>query len=397
MHSSLYDARGVYAPGSETPASRREIYMNNAATSWPKAPGVSRAVMESLDALPHHPGRSSGAGDPLKDCRHALARMLGIDDAHAVALTFNATHALNLALLGLELKKGARVVTTVMEHNSVLRPLFHLKKRRDIEVVIVGLDGKGCLDREAFEKALGDGAALVAMSHASNVTGMVNDVAHFFSRAHEQGAVTMLDASQSMGHIPVMPSLLGADLVAFTGHKGLLGPPGTGGLYVKPGLELEHYFVGGTGVRSDLEFHPHDMPTRLEAGTPGMAALAGLACALSWLEQHGDSHGEKERELSGLFRHGLKNMNGLVVYDAQEGAGQLPVFSFVIKGWSVEEAGYVLHESFGIIGRTGLHCAPLIHGALGTAPVGTIRLSLSGFTTGDEIEQVLQALGRMAR
>jgi selenocysteine lyase/cysteine desulfurase len=323
--------------------------------------------------------------------------MLGIDDANAVALTYNATHALNLAFLGLELKKGARVITTVMEHNSVLRPLSHLKKRRGIEVITIGLDGEGNLDRESFEGALRGGAALVAMTHASNVTGMVNDVAYFFSRAHDQGAFTLLDASQSMGHIPVIPHILGADLVAFTGHKGLLGPPGSGGLYVKPGLELEHYYVGGTGVRSDLEFHPDDMPTRLEAGTPGMAALAGLACALSWLEQHGDSHGEKEKELSSLFRHELKKTDGLVVYDAREGAGQLPVFSFVIKGWSVEEAGYVLHESFGIIGRTGLHCAPLIHGALGTAPGGTIRLSLSGFTTGDEIEQVLQALGRMAR
>jgi len=373
------------------------IYMNNAATSWPRAPGVSRAVMENLDAIPHHPGRSSGAGDPLKSCRHALARLLQVKDSTTIVLTYNATHALNLALLGLELDGGARVITTVMEHNSMLRPLSHLKKRRGVEVITIGLDEEGNLDREGFEKTLHEGAALVAMTHASNVTGMVNDVAYFFSRAHEHGAVTLLDASQSMGHIPVIPHLLGADLVAFTGHKGLLGPPGTGGLYVASGLGLEQYFVGGTGVRSDLEFHPDDMPTRLEAGTPGMAALAGLSCALSWLEDHGEAYREDESTLSGLFRDGLKKTGGITLYDGQAGTGHLPVFSLVIHGWPVEEAGYVLHESFGIMGRTGLHCAPLIHGALGTAPEGTVRLSLSGFTTVDEIERVLEALRRMAR
>ena len=372
------------------------IYLNNAATAWPRAPGVSEAVCQTLDSTPQHPGRSvSRASNVVTECRSRLAKLLAVDDETRVVLTSHATHALNLAILGLG--RVSQMLTTVTEHNSVLRPLRHVADKYDAAIDIVGLDGTGRIDAEAFRLALERGPGLVAINHVSNVTGRVNDVTTLFKEAKQVGAVTLLDASQSLGHIPVHPQDLSADLVAFTGHKGLRGPAGTGGLYVTPALELEQVFVGGTGVRSDLPLHPSDMPMRLEAGTPNVPALAGLAAALRWLDEDGGSCQKKEASLAGRLRAGLSALSGITVLGFHDGAERLGIVSFTIDGWDVDEAGYVLHESFGIVCRTGLHCAPLIHAAIGSAPRGTIRFSVSGFNSDADVDSALEAVSQLAR
>lgn len=372
-------------------------YLNNAATAYPKAPGVSRTVQMWLNNIPESTGRQAFSPcDVLAECRRQLASLLGCDDPDRIALMSGATHALNCAIFGLPLKAGDHVVTSVTEHNSVLRPLNHLRRRLGIRVTVVGLDDTGALDPAAMERALREEPVLLVLNHASNVTGRINDVRVWFRRAHECGATTLLDASQTLGTIPVTPETLAADMVAFTGHKALLGPEGTGGLYVRPGLDLEPLLVGGTGVRSDLAYQPDDMPARLEAGTPNTPAIAGLLAALMWLQQKGELFHRREQRSIRWLRRQLAEIPGVHVYDHQPDVPRVGIVSFRMNGWSVEEAGYVLRESFGICSRTGLHCAPLIHEAIGSMPEGTMRFSVSGFTSDSEIEEAVSAVRRLA-
>jgi selenocysteine lyase/cysteine desulfurase len=325
-----------------------------------------------------------------------LARLLGAAAPERVVFTPGATQALNLAILGLGLRRGEHVITSVTEHNSVLRPLAHLTDRAGIQVTEIGLDEHGDVDAEGFGLALLESPRLVVLNHASNVTGRVNDVGPLFRQAKAAGAVTLLDASQSLGHWPVNAPELGADMVAFTGHKGLRGPAGTGGLYVAEPLELEPLLVGGTGVRSDLRRQPGDMPARLEAGSPNVPALAGLNAALCWLEAEGQAFAERAARLTEALRQGLREIPGVHLFDYTPAAGRLGVVSFRVDGWEVEETGYALEQSFGIACRAGLHCAPRIHAAIGSAPLGTVRFSPSGATTEAEIAQALAAVRRLA-
>ena len=261
---------------------------------------------------------------------------------------------------------------------------------------MIGLDTGKALDKEAFKHAMADSPTLVVLNHASNVTGRVNPVETLFAEAKKRGAITLLDAAQSLGNVPLSVKSCNADMIAFTGHKGLHGPPGTGGLYVDPKLDLEQIYVGGTGVRSDLMLHPPDMPMRLEAGTPNAPAFAGLAAALQWHQKHGATHAQTAMALGDRLRNGLKEVQGVTVFDADEHAQRTSVVSFRVQGWDVEELGFILAESFGIIGRSGLHCAPLIHQAIGSAPEGTVRLSASGFNTEDEIDFAIQSIRKLA-
>jgi selenocysteine lyase/cysteine desulfurase len=394
------DSAHVRAPRGDADGSwssaRPGVYLNNAASAHPRAPGVAEAVRDALLRPVDVPGRSGAAGvDVQADCRDRLASLLGCGEPARIVLTTNATHALNIAIFGLGLKPGDLAVTTVTEHNSVLRPLNHLKSR-GVRVVIIGLDSTGGLDASAFDAALASGPALVVVNHGSNVTGRINDVGRWFEKARDGGAVTLLDASQTIGSVSVPAVDLHADMVAFTGHKALLGPPGTGGLYVRPGLDLSPLIVGGTGVRSDLPLHPDYMPARLEAGTPNVPALAGLAVALRWLESNGEAFRSCERRAAARLRHELARVPGARIVDSPADVPRTGVVSFRIDGWSVEECGHVLQESFGVTCRTGLHCAPLIHEALGTAPEGTVRFGVSGFTTDWQIEAAVAAVRKMA-
>lgn len=375
----------------------QKIYMNQAASSWPKAPGVVEAVLQSLSEQPEDPDRStSSVVNYPAQCRDQFARLLGLNSPNGIVLTGNATQALNLAVLGVS-ERIRRVVTSVTEHNSVLRPLRHLCRRRNATLEIVPAEQSGDLDIEFFDQALEKKPDLVALNHASNVTGRVLNVEPLFKRAKAVGAITLLDASQSLGQIDVHPGDLNADLVAFTGHKYLLGPPGTGGLYVSPRLELDQFLVGGTGIRSDLEFHPEDMPLRLEAGTPNWTGWAGMSAALAWLDSERIHFLHKGKKLYQRLLEGLQGISGIELFGSPHINKNLGIVSLRLKGWSVEEAGYVLHESFGIVCRAGLHCAPLMVESLGCFPEGTLRLSLSGNNNEEEVEAALAALRQMAQ
>jgi len=375
------------------------VYLNNAALGWPTAPGVAEAVQAWLTDPPEERGRTAAAHEDVAgEARRRLSKMLGASDPERIIFTLNATQSLNIAILGLNLPPGSLAITTVTEHNSVLRPLERLRAERGIRVKIVGFDSTGALDEDEFRKGLSDGPRLVVLNHASNVTGRVNDVGPLFLAAKAAGASTLLDASQTAGLIPVDAAGLHADLVAFPGHKGLHGPTGTGCLYVAPGIELDQFIVGGTGTRSDLARHPEEMPLRLEAGTANGAGLAGLAAALGWCEHHGGEAREEVARLGDRLRSGLRQIPRVRVFGlAGSQGGATGVVSFGIEGLDAGQAGYILRESFGIVCRTGLHCAPLIHRAIGSSPSGTIRFSASAFNTSQEIDEAIAAVEQVSR
>jgi len=373
------------------------IYLNNAAAGWPKAPGVAEAVRAALEAAPAGEGRDSGeTRSYVARARGSVAGFLSVEDPNRIVFTLNATHALNLAILGLDLADGSLAITSAADHNSVLRPLSHLRARRGVRLRVVATGRDGTVNLADYEDALRQRPSLVALTHASNVTGGVNDIPRLFRMAKAAGAVTLLDASQSVGHIPVSPADLSADLVAFQGHKGLHGAEGAGVLYVSESVNLEHLVTGGTGARSDLELHPSEMPTRLEAGTPNLPGLAGLVEALHWFEKEGFNHSQRAAAHASRLSEALARIPQVRLYQSQ-GDITTPVVSFQVSGMNAEECGFILSESFGIVVRAGLHCAPLIHAALGATPQGTVRLSPSGFNTEDDVERAISAVREVAR
>ncbi len=367
------------------------VYMNNAATSWPKAPGVAEMVARKLVEIPHHAGRAGfSAPDHAGDCRKQLADLLKISDHNRIVFCQNATHALNVAFHGFPWRPDATVITTVAEHNSILRPLHYLLQHQCIRrVEFVPVDNQGRIIPEVLEDAIRKfSPQMVAFTHASNVTGSVNNAKLLCDLAKKAGAATLLDASQTLGFTEVLPEAWGADLVAFTGHKYLLGPPGTGGLYIAPATILEPVWVGGTGVKSELDTMPEEMPIRFEAGTPNDPAFAGLGQALTWLQENPFDRtallAKVERLAGGLAQAGA------AVIDVSP--DRTPVIAFTVPGWEVEDVGEILQKSFGIICRTGLHCAPRILTQLGLSPRGSIRLSLSRFTTDAEVDYCIAAV-----
>ena len=373
-----------------------KIYFNNAATSWPKAPGLGQVLAQATEEIPSHPGRTGYAEEPdhVQDCRERLANLLSVDDAKHIVLCQNATFALNFALLGFPFRRGDIVLTTAQEHNAVLRPLYWLRSHRRIRLEIVPVDARGRVDPDDVDKAVRrQPPRVVVLNHASNVTGAVQPAFEVFSAAKSVGAVTLLDASQAIGLETVSPGGMAADMVAFTGHKYLLGPTGTGGLYVSPQVSLAPVVTGGTGVWSDLTRMPPEMPDRLEPGTPNVPAFLGLAHALKWQGEHPADQGLLDRLVQRLA-DGLAGV-GARVYAAKP--PRTPVVSFTLPGWSAGDAGYAFLNSFGFICRSGLHCAPLIHKYLGTFPEGTLRLSLSRFNTDDEVDFAVRAVSRLVK
>lgn len=371
----------------------KNIYFNNAATSYPKPKEVIVAVTLCLKNLPISPGRSGMKGNcPINICRSLIARLLDVENSSNIALCGNATAALNTAVWGLPLKPKDRIIVTAAEHNSLLRPVFHRAKAQGLSVEVIPVDSQGRPLFQAFKDCIqAGGVKLTALNHSSNVTGAVTDPTPFFQLAKKAGAFTLLDASQTMGAVPVNAGSMYADMIAWTGHKSLLGPQGTGGLYVSESIKLDPFVTGGTGVRSDLLYQPEDMPMRLESGTPNIAAFAGLAAALE-LKKSYKSNGKALRLIQQL-EDGLKSINKVKLIEVQ--GERTPILSFLLEGWDVDEAGYVLHESFGIICRTGLHCAPLIHKYINSSSKGCIRFSLSDFNTEEETEYAVKSIKQM--
>jgi selenocysteine lyase/cysteine desulfurase len=394
------------------------IYFNNAATSYPKAPGVAEAVAGALSRLP---GAANRGGiedfDVLAAVRDELAALLGVSRAEQIGLGANATWGLNSAIHGLGLGAGDRVLTTAAEHNSVLRPLFALSRGSGQTIEYLPTDRLGRVRLDDWQAALERvKPRLCVVTHASNVTGALNDIAGLAELAHRYGSLLLVDIAQSIGNFDIRLEEWGVDLAAFTGHKYLLGPQGTGGLYVRPGLELSPLLTGGTGIHSDLDTMPPTMPLHIEAGTNNEPGFYGLLAALRWSRENGlgdlgDSGGlgglsslggsgglgdlgglggSTSLETTALLKDSLRSI-GAHVIDALEPC--TPVVSFTVDGFSPAYLGDTLLDNYDIIVRTGLHCAPRIFACLGVDPKqGTVRASLSRFTTVAEVDELVQAL-----
>ena len=377
------------------------IYLDNAATSFPKAPGVAEAMVRTLNETGGNPGRSGhsmavAAQGIVNDTRHRLATLLGAPDPNRIVFTANTTDALNKALFGL-LRPGDRVVTTSMEHNAMIRPLAALTRREVTVKRVVGAPD-GSLDLDDLARALkAHPTRLVAMIHASNVSGTILPVQEAARLAHDLGALFLLDAAQTAGLLPIDVRELGVDLLALPGHKGLLGPQGTGALYVADGVTLTPQRYGGTGIRSEDECMPDELPEGLEAGTLNTVGLAGLGAALRFLSERGVAAVRAhEIELTKRLLDGLSNIPGMRVHGVADPCRQVATVSISLRDWEPVDLAAVLDSSFGIAVRAGLHCAPDAHRTLGTFPSGTVRLSAGCFTTTDDIDQALAALAQLA-
>jgi selenocysteine lyase/cysteine desulfurase len=373
-----------------------QVYLNNAATSWPKAPGVAEAVAGAVTELP---GAANRGGledfDVFAAVRQQLARVMGISDYNRIALGSNATWGLNAAIFGLDLKPGDRVLTTTAEHNSVLRPLFALSQSLGVQVEYLPTDATGRVSPQAWEVALERlRPRLCVVTHASNVSGAANDAAALTALSHARGAKLLLDMSQTLGWLDCSLEAWGVDMAAFTGHKYLLGPQGTGGLYLRPGLELSPHLVGGTGIHSDLDTMPAQMPGHLEAGTNNEPGFHGLLAALRWAADNPVAE-DREATLARLERleSGLAALGAAVV---SPGRPCTPVLSFTLGSFAPDLIGATLRDSYDILVRTGLHCAPKIFSSLGINPKsGSVRVSLSRFNSDDDITALLDALAEI--
>jgi cysteine desulfurase / selenocysteine lyase len=372
------------------------IYFDNAATSWPKPAPVRAALSDYFGDAGGNPGRaghrmSVAAARVVEDAREALAALLHVNDPSRIAFTQNATHALNLALYGL-LRPGDHVVTTSIEHNSVMRPLRHLESR-GIAVTVVACAPDGRIDAQSVRNAIRPDTRLLVTTQASNVVGTLFPVAELASMAREQGILYLVDAAQTAGAIPIDMERLGVDMLAFTGHKALLGPTGTGGLYVREGIELAPLTRGGTGSDSAREIQPEFMPDAYESGTLNVAGIAGLDAGVRFLMDAGiEAVNAHERKLVARFLSGAAEIPGVLLYGPRDAALQCGVVSFNVAGATPSEVGLILDQSFGILARTGLHCAPSAHRTLGTFPTGTVRFSFGWFTTPVEVDRALDAL-----
>ncbi|MCA9052640.1 MAG: aminotransferase class V-fold PLP-dependent enzyme [Planctomycetaceae bacterium] len=380
------------------------IYLDNAATSWPKPPEVVTAVEQYMRESGVAVGRgATQRGAELQQvvdrCRLRAARLLGAASPQQIAFAWNGTDALNMALHGL-LRTGDHVVTTDTEHNSVLRPLLALRQRIGIEVDYVTPASDGVVSAEMLAAALRPQTRLVVVSHVSNVTGAIQPVGEIIAAAKAVGARTLIDAAQSAGHLPIDVEVLGPDLLACSGHKGLLGPLGTGLLYIAPGREkeLDSLRQGGTGTRSEDESQPASLPDKYESGNHNAPGLVGLEAALAWIEsQTVVALRRHEQQLTTRLRDGLADVGGVTLYGPESAEARSGVLSFSIAGFDPQEAAAILDSHYGIESRAGLHCAPRMHRALGTFNSGgTVRLSVGAFTTESQVDAAITAIRELA-
>ncbi len=373
------------------------LYLDNAATSFPKPPQVAAAIAEFLADSAGNPGRSGhrlsmAAQSVVTATRRRLAGLLGVRDPDRLVFTANGTDALNTALHGV-LHPGDRVVTTGLEHNAVARPL-HALSQRGVDWATLRCEPDGGLDLAELERTLaGTATRLVVITHASNVTGVIQPVREAAELAHRHGALVLVDAAQTAGVLPIDVAELGVDLLAVTGHKGLLGPTGTGALYVDQRLTLRPSRLGGTGSRSESLEQPREMPDALEAGTVNTVGIAGLGAALLALRDLGAGEPRhRERELTTQLILGLEEIDGVVLHGPADPARRVAVVSISVADWEPTDLAAALDSSYGIAVRAGLHCAPLAHRCIGTFPEGTVRLSPGWTTTSEEISLAIAAI-----
>jgi cysteine desulfurase family protein len=375
----------------------RFIYLNNAATSYPKPEEVYQAVIDCMRNIGVSVGRGSGshfakAEKIVHEARTLVASFFGIKDASRVVFTYNATHALNLAIKGF-LKGGEHVITTSVEHNAVWRPLKHLERTRGIEITVIQCDSDGKLKVSDVERHIRKGTKLIVMTHASNVIGTILPVEEMGELARRYGIPLLVDAAQTAGTMPIDVEEMNIDMLAFTGHKGLLGPQGIGGLYVREGIDLEPLIHGGTGSHSHLEEQPPAMPEKHEAGTLNLPAIAGLKAGVEFLMRHGvEKIREHEVALTQSLLQELKKIERVKVYGTMDARERVGVVSFNIDGVEPSEVAMMLEKGFGIIVRYGLHCAPMAHRTIGTFKTGTVRVSFGPFNTDEDVFELVRAI-----
>lgn len=377
------------------------IYLDNAATSFPKPTSVYQAVMHAMCDIGASAGRSGHrrsleAGRLLFQAREVVAALLSAPDSSRIVFTHSATEALNMAVRG-TLAAGDHVITTSMEHNSLLRPLYAVKEQ-GVEVTIVATGSDGLVDPADVARALRPNTRMIAMGHVSNVSGSIQSLEQFAAIAREADALFLVDAAQSAGCVPINVVSSGIDLLAAPGHKGLLGPQGTGFLYVAAPVALRPLLAGGTGSNSTLEGQPDSMPEGFEAGTHNMPGIAGLKAGVEFVMEQGvQIIGEKERKLAVSIRDGLCSIAGLTVHGPDDRSLATGVLSFTVAGMDSSELAFALDQRFDIAVRAGLHCAPQAHRTLGTFPAGTVRVSPGWFNTRDEIAIFCDAVVECSR
>jgi cysteine desulfurase family protein len=376
-------------------------YLDNAATSFPKPAGVLREALERYLRVGVSPGRGSydlanEARQVVNAARARLAAFFGAPDPARVIFTSNASDALNIALQGM-LRHGDHVVSTRLEHNSVLRPLHHLHLNGTIDYDLVPFDDRGFVDPDEIAAAIGPRTRLVVVTHASNVLGTVQPVDEIGRVCRERDVAFVVDAAQTAGVVPVDMEACRAAAVAFTGHKSLLGPTGIGGLVLAPDAEIEPTRFGGTGIDSESLVHTPTFPHRLECGTLNVLGIMSLSASLDFIDREGMAvlH-EREMELLARLRDGLRRIDGVELYCADGPSQRVALLTANVRGVDPEDAGNILDADFGIAVRIGLHCAPLVHETLGTSPRGGVRFSLGPFNTEAHIDRAIAAMAAIA-
>lgn len=375
------------------------IYLDNAATTMRKPQEVIDAITAVMCSM-GNAGRgvneaSLGAARTVYDTREKLAGFFGAEDARQIVFTMNSTESLNIAIKGI-LNPGDHVISTVLEHNSVLRPLYEMEKK-GVEVTFLGCDEKGTLDYADFDKAIKENTKAIVCTHGSNLTGNKVDVERIGEIAKKHDLLFVVDASQTAGVFPIDVQKMHIDILCFTGHKGLLAPQGTGGIYVKEGIELRPLKTGGSGIQTYSKEHPVQMPTALEAGTLNGHGIAGLHAALGYLKKEGiDNIRRKEQELMWRFYNGVKDIPGVKIYGDYSQKERCAIVTLNIGDYDSSEVSDELLMEYNISTRSGGHCAPLMHKALGTVEQGAVRFSFSHYNTEEEVDAAVRAIHELA-
>ena len=378
------------------------IYLDNAATSWPKPEIVYKTMDDFLRTKGGNPGRGShsmalAARQIVDETRMLVARFINAPEINRVIFTLNCTDALNLGLKGL-LKPGDHVVTSCIGHNSLVRPLRKLESLGVKVTWVRSSPDSGVLSPRDIEAAITKDTKLVVVTHASNVTGMIQPIEEYDAITRSRNLIFMVDAAQTAGKYPIDVQASNIDLLAFSGHKGLFGPPGTGALYISNRVNLDSLREGGTGSYSEEEEQPEILPDRYESGTQNSVGISGLGAGLKYIREEGlEKIGAREQSLTDSLIEGLSKITEVVLYISKDRLKQAPVISFNIKGFTPGDVGTILDQTFDIKVRTGLQCAPMMHKTIGTFPLGTIRLSPGYFNSLEEIEMTIRAIDRISR
>ncbi|NQT35597.1 aminotransferase class V-fold PLP-dependent enzyme [bacterium] len=385
---------------------RELFYLDNGATTWPKPDSVHRAMSEFYRDYGVNPGRSGydraiEAEETVQKCRKRLMNFFnGGNDPDRLVFAYNATDALNQVIQGVLGTSGGHAISTNLEHNSVIRPLYHMDKRSDIDVTWIPFVGGGFIDPDDIRRAIRSDTKLVIMNHGSNVIGTCQPIGEVGRICREMGVFFAVDVSQTAGVVPIDMQEMCIDAVCFTGHKSLFGPTGIGGICVAKDAVIDSTRWGGTGVRSILKYHLDEYPYRLEAGTLNTMGIAGLLAGQEFIESRGGPEGIHEYEMKLMSRlwNGIKDIDRVIIYCFDSLENHIPVLSMNVEGFEAVNTGTLLDVDYDIATRTGLHCAPLVHEQMGTAEIkGTVRFSLGPFNTEEHIDAAIEGIREIVK